>query len=415
MRTDRAAYVDKVTAMDEEVGVLMAQLAELGVAENTIVIYSSDHGGVLPRSKRFCYDSGLHAPLVALFPPAWQHLAPGAPGSVIDDPVSSIDAPATVLHLAGVEIPEHFQGQPFAGATCAPRQFAFSNRNRMDEAIDFVRTVRDERYRYIRNYMPHLPWGQHIEFMWGQAGYRRWEQLHLEGSLTEVQDRFWREKPYEELYDLENDPDEVVNLVEDPGHRERLDVLRAALDEHMVAINDNGFIPEGSPAEGWEQSRAPGVYPLARLMDLGALAARRESENLPALVEALEDENEIVRYWGALACSMLGAEAVAAGDSLAARMGDAEESPWVRVQCADALARVGSVEAAVTFLGAIAGDEAGPFPVRLQAVQSLLSLGPAAVAGRDGLAAAAAAANEYVATAGAHALQVVDGTYAPKP
>ena len=113
-------------------------------------------------------------------------------------------------------LPEHFQGQPFAGTSCGPRRYAFSNRNRMDEAIDFVRSARDERYRYIRNYMPHLPWGQHIDFMWKQAGYRRWEQLHLAGGLPEVQDRFWREKPYEELYDLEADPDEVTYLVDDP-------------------------------------------------------------------------------------------------------------------------------------------------------------------------------------------------------
>ena len=415
LRADRAAYLDKVAAMDQEVGDLMTQLADLGVAENTIVIYSSDHGGVLPRSKRFCYDSGLRAPLVAWFPPAWQHLAPGAPGAVIDDPVSSIDAPPTMLHLAGVEIPEHFQGQPFAGPTCAPRQFAFGNRNRMDEAIDFVRTVRDEQYRYIRNYMPHLPWGQHIEFMWGQAGYRRWEQLHLEGGLPEVQDRFWREKPYEELYDLDADPDEVVNLVDDPDHRERLDALRAALDEHMVAINDNGFIPEGSAAEGWEQSRVPGAYPLERLMELGALAAQRNPDELPALVDALGDDNEVVRYWGALGCSMLGADSASAADVLARHMGDADEVRWVRVQCADALARSGTVDPAVAFLGAVAGDEAEPFPTRLQAVQSLMFLGPEAIAGRDGLMSAAATANEYVSVAGAHALQIVDGTYVPAP
>jgi arylsulfatase A-like enzyme len=415
LRADRAAYFDKVTAMDQEVGDLVAQLAAAGVADDTIVIYSSDHGGVLPRSKRFCYDSGLHAPLVVRFPPAWQHLAPSGPGTVIDDPVSSIDAPPTVLHLAGVEIPEHFQGQPFAGPTCAPRQFAFGNRNRMDEAIDFVRTVRDERYRYIRNYMPHLPWGQHVEFMWGQAGYRRWEQLHLEGELSEVQDRFWQDKPYEELYDLHRDPDEVVNLVDDPDHRERLDALRAALDEHMVAINDNGFIPEGSPAEGWEQSRVPGAYPLERLMELAALAARRDADSLPALVDALGDDNEIVRYWGALGCSMLGADAASAADVLSNHMDDPDETRWVRVQCADALARAGSVAPAAAFLGLVAGDETEPFPTRLQAVQSLLFLGPEAIAGRDGLVTAAAAADEYVSVAGAHALQVVDGTYAPAP
>jgi len=195
LRTDRAAYLDHVTAMDREFGEVLAELEELGVAERTIVIYSSDHGGVLPRSKRFCYDSGLHAPLVVRFPPDYQHLAPGGPGTVVDTPVSSIDAAPTMLHLAGVEIPSHFQGTPFAGPTCVPRAIAFGNRNRMDEAIDFVRTARDDRYRYIRNYMPHLPWfhHQHISYMYEMPTTRVWQELADRGELsgTAGGERFW--------------------------------------------------------------------------------------------------------------------------------------------------------------------------------------------------------------------------------
>jgi len=415
LRADRAAYQDRVAAMDGEVGDLLAELDRLGVADDTIVIYSSDHGGVLPRSKRYCYDSGLHAPLIAYFPPKWQHLAPGRPGSAVTTPISSIDAAPTMLRLAGLAVPAHFQGQPFAGTTCEPRRYAFSNRNRMDEAIDFVRSVRDVRYRYIRNYMPHLPWGQHLDFMWKQAGYRRWEQLHLAGDLTDVQDRFWGAKPFEELYDLDADPDEVQNLVDDPTHREKLDELRAALDAHLVAINDNGFIPEGSDAEGYDESREPGAYPLEQLMELGALAAQRDPGNLPSLTTALDDDNEMVRYWGALGCSMLGPDAVDAADALTARMDDGDEARWVRVQAADALARTGGVEPAVAFLAGIAGNDSEPMPTRLQAVQSLMLLGPDAIAGRDAVATAAATEDEYVKAAGAHALQVIDGTYAPAP
>ena len=415
LRRDRAAYRDRVSAMDQELGDVLAELDRLGVAEDTIVVYSSDHGGVLPRSKRYCYDSGLHAPLVVRFPPRWQHLAPSGPGTVVETPVSSIDAAPTVLHLAGVEVPSHFQGQPFAGPTCAPRQYAFGNRNRMDEAIDFVRTVRDARFRYIRNYMPHLPWGQHVQFMWLQAGYRTWERLHLRGELDEAQDRFWGDKPFEELYDLDADPDEVHNLVDAPEHQGRLEELRAALDDHMVRINDNGFIPEGSAAEGWDESRRPGAYPLARLMELGALAARRDPAHLPALVTALSDPNEVVRYWGALGCSMLGPDAAPATDELRAHVDDPDEARWVRVQCADALARTGEPADVVTFLAAVAGSDAEPFPTRLQAVRSLTFLGPAAVDAAPALLAASAAAHEYVLAAGTHGHQVVTGAYAPAP
>jgi arylsulfatase A-like enzyme len=415
LRDDRAAYLDHVAAMDREVGELLAELDALGVADQTIVIYSSDHGGVLPRSKRFCYDSGLHAPLVVRFPPDLQHLAPGGPGTVVDTPVSSIDAAPTMLHLAGVEIPSHFQGTPFAGPTCPPHSIVFGNRNRMDEAIDFVRTARDERYRYIRNYMPHLPWGQHLQFMWNQAGYRRWEQLHLEGTLDEAQDRFWGEKPAEELYDLDADPDEVENLVDDPDHQGRLDELRGALDEHMLAINDNGFIPEGSDVEGYDQSREPGAYPLEQLMALGAFAIRRDPDHLPELVDALGDPNPVVRYWGALGCSMLGTDAEPAVDDLRSHATDPDEDRWVQVQSADALARAGALEDGIAVLREVLANPGEAFPTRLQAVRSLTLLGPAAATSMDLLVAATSDPNEYVAAAAAHGVEVVGGTYAPAP
>ena len=415
LRLDRAAYMDRVAAMDGELAGVLTELDRLGVADDTIVVYSSDHGGVLPRSKRFCYDSGLHAPLIIRFPERWQHLAPGPPGSRFASPVSSVDAAPTVLQLAGLPVPDHFEGQSFAGAVSAPRELVFGNRNRMDEAIDFVRTVRDVRYRYLRNYMPHLPWGQHIQFMWLQAGVRQWETLHLAGLLDDVRDRFWREKPAEELYDLEADPDEVHNLIDAPAHQAPLQRLREALDAHMLRINDNGFLPEGHAAEGWDRSRRPGAYPLPRLLELGALAIRRDPANLPTIGAALEDANDVVRYWGALGHSMLGPAAASAAELLTSHMDDTDETAWVRAQCADALCRAGSTAGAVPYLGSVAGDEGAPFSARLQAIASLAHLGLGGAAALVDLTLASTSSNSYVSSAALYAVRRVSGTYVPAP
>ena len=418
MRRDRAHYMDQITRMDGEVADLLQELEDAGEADNTIFIYSSDHGGVLPRSKRFCYDSGLHAPLIVRFGKRWQHLAPAPPGSVYDAPVSSIDAPPTILNLAGLPAPAYMHGQPFAGPRTQPRTYAFSNRNRMDQAIDFVRTVRDRRYRYIRNYLPHLPYGQHVMFMWLQAGVREWEQHFLDGRLNEVQSRFWRDKPAEELYDLDADPDEVHNLVDAPQHQARLERMRAALDEHMLRINDNGFIPEGMAAEGWDASRAPGAYPLRRIMRLAGTAIRRDAANLPALTEALRDRNEIVRYWAASGLSLLGPKAAPALAALTTAM-TSDASPWVRAQAADALARAGRTDAAVAFLGEVVADETLPMAVRLQAVWSLHYAGTAAAPALPQLAVAAkgtkAGLDDYPAEAARYAIRTISGTYVPSP
>lgn len=136
---------------------------------------------------------------------------------------------------------------------------------------------------------------------------------------------------------------------------------------------------------------------------------------LPALREALADPNAVVRYWGALGCSMLGSGAAPAIEDLSAHLDDADEDRWVRVQCADALARAGEVVAAIGFLAELATDAGQPFPIRLQAVRSLAMCGPAAVTELAALSAAASDPNEYVAAAAAHAVAVVDGTYAPAP
>ncbi|MDQ4053284.1 MAG: sulfatase-like hydrolase/transferase [Actinomycetota bacterium] len=413
MRRDRAHYMDQVAKMDAELARVLARLEADGLADDTIVVYSSDHGGVLPRSKRYCYDSGLRAPLVMRFPPRWAHLAPAAPGETYDAPASSVDAGPTILGLAGVDAPSHFHGQAFAGPSTQPRTYAFGGRNRMDEQLDFVRTVRDQRFRYIRNYMPHLTYAQHNQFMWLQAGVREWEALYLAGKLNEVQSRFWRTKPAEELYDLESDPDETVNLIDRPRHFSKVKAMRRALDEHMLRINDNGFIPEGMAAEGWDASRRPGAYPLARVMELAGAAIRRDPANVPMLGAALQDPNEIVRYWAAMGCSMLGPSAAPANDVLLSAA-TADVSPWVRAQAADALLATGRATRAVAVLNGLVGNPGNPVPVRLQAVWSLARAKQEALAAVPVLTLLSLDLGN-LGNAARYALRQVTGTYVPAP
>ncbi|GAB2662227.1 hypothetical protein GCM10027169_26050 [Gordonia jinhuaensis] len=164
-RSDAALYANQINQMDSEFAYRLRELDESGLAEDTIVLYFSDHGGVLPRSKRFCHDGGLHIPLVARFGRRVAHLAPARPGSVLDEPVCVGTALApTVLGLVGLPVPEWMDGEAFAGPEAQEDDYAFAMRNRMDERYDFVRTVRDKRFRYIRNYMPDVPDGQHVQF-----------------------------------------------------------------------------------------------------------------------------------------------------------------------------------------------------------------------------------------------------------
>jgi arylsulfatase A-like enzyme len=373
VRRDWANYFDQMARLDAQVADKLKELEDDGIAEDTIVFYYSDNGGILPRSKRFPYDSGTHVPLIIRFPAKYRHLAPAPPGSRLDAPVSFVDFAPTVLSLAGIEAPKHMQGHAFAGAhKAATQEYAFSFRNRMDERYDMVRTVRDRRYRYLRNYMPHLIYGQHVEYMWQMPSMGAWEAAWRGGKLNAVQRAFWEEKPTEELYDLRTDPFEVKNLAQDSAHRDVLTRMRRALDRHMLDIRDNGFIPEGSPLEGYAESRDGGAYPLEQIMQVAGAGIRRNPANLAQIRKWLGDRNECVRYWAALGCVMLGDKATPAAAELQGRLGDPSHS--VRVAAADALCRAGGAREALPVLrGLLAAD---PDPrVRLQAANALQNLG----------------------------------------
>ena len=411
IRQDFASYYNLMEKMDGQLAQRLAELEADGLADDTIVFHYSDNGGVLGRSKRYCYEEGLRCEMVVYVPPKWRHLMPAAPGSEITTPVSFIDLAPTVLSLGGVAQPPQMRGTPFLGPKARPQALAFGMRNRMDERIDFQRTVTDGRWRYIRNYMPHRPWGQHQAFEWLAKGYQEWEQAHIEGRLNPVQDRFFRTKPFEELYDLSTDPHEIRDLARDPGHAATLAKFSRMLDDHMIAINDNGFLPETMAGEGWSPSQNTAVYPLKDVMALARVAASGESGALPALEEALSSTVEVIRYWGAMGLVIQGAAARPLQAVMLSRLAT-ETSPHVRIQLGEALARQGETEASIPALMALC-DASQAWQVRLHALNALTFIGDAA---KPALPVATMAERDprvYIANAAKYLRLKLTGQYAP--
>jgi hypothetical protein len=304
------------------------------------------------------------------------------------------------------------QGAAFIGNGAEQtRRYAFGMRNRMDDRYDFVRTVADGRYRYIRNYMPNRPWGQHLAFAWLAKGYQDWERQYRAGRLNTDQARFFQEKPFEEFYDLQTDRDEVRNLIDDPAQQERIDVMRRAVTQHMLDINDNGFIPEGSPLEGYIASRAPGAYPLEAIMALAETAARRDPRQLDLLCRRLDDPNEVVRFWAAQGLLMLRGAAAPAASQLRAMM-QTDRSPAVQIVAAEAVARLGDPGEAIAALAGFV-EPRHPSAVRLQALNALTFLGELARPAMPAIARAAASDEEYLRSAGRYLKAVLDGSYDP--
>ncbi len=251
VRQDWAQYLNTVLQLDDKVGAVLKLLQEDGLAENTIVVFMADHGRAMIRAKQWPYDSGLRVPLII-------RGAPESPVGIVEhELVTLIDVTATTLALAGISPPEEMQGRVFLGdGRDEPRSLVFGGRDRGDETVDRIRTVRDSRYRYIRNFYPERPFLQlnrYKEFTYPMLPVMR--ELYANGDLDPVQARlFAPTRPEEELYDLRADPFEINNLADNPDHREALLRLRGELDAWIEVSDDQGRFPEPPEVlQFWEE------------------------------------------------------------------------------------------------------------------------------------------------------------------
>ena len=349
VRQDWANYYDNLTIMDNKAGELLAELEKDGLAADTIVFYYGDHGPGLPRCKRSACDSGLRVPLIVYFPDKWKALAPQgyAPGAASDRLVSFVDLAPTMLSLAGLPVPSWIQGRAFAGPLAGPEpEFIFGMRDRMDERYDPVRSVRDQRYVYVRNYFPHRPGGQHNAYMFETPTTQVWHRLFMEGKLSGAQCAYWQPHPPEELFDLTTDPYETKNLAGDPAHNAALERLRAAHVAHERSVRDVCLLPEaemhrraGTSAPytmGHDDSR----FPLEAILRTAQRASSGKPPDAGELRDALNAADPAVRWWAVMGHLMHGKSAVGASvERLATRLKD--ENPSVRIAAAEVLAKYG--------------------------------------------------------------------------
>ena len=244
VRQELARMYDNIADMDTRVGELLKQLEDDGLADSTIVFYWSDHGDGVPRAKRSLYDSGLRVPLMIRWPKGLN--PPLTPGAVNSQMVSFIDLAPTVLALAGLEVPAHMQGRVLVGPKAsAEPEFVFAARDRMDIEYDMMRSARDKRYLYIRNFAPELPYVGFIIYRNQSDIMQEWLRLQAERKLTGPAALWMRtQRPPEELYDTTADPHQVNNLAGDAAQRTRLEQMRRATESWMTRINDQGLINE---------------------------------------------------------------------------------------------------------------------------------------------------------------------------
>jgi len=364
VREDWKRNYELITAMDTWAGSLIDEVKQAGLYNDTIIFFWSDHGVGLPRAKRWLYDSGTHIPLVIRTPEKFRRRRPGKPGAIDDQLVSSIDFGPTVMNLAGIKIPRHMQGQPFLGANLpAPRDYVYGARDRMDERYDIIRSVRDKRYRYIRNYEPLKTFYQYMNTPEKGATMKEIRRVAAEEKLPPEAELFTSpQKPVEELYDLKTDPHEINNLAANPKYKRILERMRKAHLQWVQDTKDVGLIPkpeimqrEQTYGSRYAILRQPDGDALNKRLGRVAVLASQGKSALKELVKALDDNDAAVRYWGATGIGNIGTEAGSSAERVTAALKD--ESISVRVAAARALCRMNMPKRALPVLAAALNSE----------------------------------------------------------
>ncbi|MGQ9576530.1 MAG: sulfatase family protein [Thermoguttaceae bacterium] len=249
VREEWARYLNSVSGMDRRVGWILDQLRKDGLEESTIVVFFADNGRLEARGIHWCYDSGLHVPLIIYWPSSLSPPPQYRAGSVNPQVISLLDLTATTLAMAGIPRPLGMQSRVFLGERAdPPRAYAFAARDRIDETVARIRSVHDERYHYLRNYTPEVSFtalNRYKEKCFLVMPLLR--RLSAEGKLTGPPAALMAPRlPDEELYDTQVDPHEIHNLVDStsPEHRTALVRLRAALDTWIIESGDQGQWPE---------------------------------------------------------------------------------------------------------------------------------------------------------------------------
>ena len=236
-----ADYCTDIDLLDAEVADVLDLLQANGFDDNTLFIYTSDHGAPLPFAKWTCYEAGLHVPFIARWP---KHIEPG---TRTDAMISFVDVLPTFLELAGGPPEPNLDGIPFTGVllgeTDTHRDVVFGTHT--SEGISNgspypIRAIRTATHKYIVNPMPEATFTNNITEGGERFGdfWQSWQQAAETDAFARERVHLYQHRPAEELYDLRTDLYELINLADAPESRALMDALRQQLIDWMTQQGD---------------------------------------------------------------------------------------------------------------------------------------------------------------------------------
>ncbi|MFR9502495.1 MAG: sulfatase [Rikenellaceae bacterium] len=314
MRYSYATIYDRIEESDAELGELIEMLEAEGEADNTIIFFFGDNGGVTPGTKGYTDNVGVQVPLVVYIPEKWRKEFNAEAGTVREDLVSFIDFAPTTLNMAGAEIPERMDGIAFLGEDAVRgNESVVCYGDRFDELYSFNRSIRKDNFRYERNYQPYQTQSLFALYRYKQMAFREWKELYAKGELNGAQSRFFETQGVEELYDLSSDPNELNNLAVDPRYAKKLKELRGDLNSYLLEKCDLGFYPETiiheramENPDNFGKANRKSIKAYMEIADLQRLEFKKAESKLK---KALDSEDEVEQWWGLTTCAAFGESA----------------------------------------------------------------------------------------------------------
>ena len=360
VRSDYAGHLEAVQDVDTWLGFFLKDLKEKGLDDNTIIFFFSDHGGCVPRGKGYLYESGLEVPMIAYFPPKWQHLAGGKASGKEYSLVNFTDLGPTVLSLAGVKPPKHMQGKALYGkyASDEKREIQFALAANQLHHFMPVRAATDGHFKYIRSYIPYRQFALRNYYQWGMPSNKAWDKLVLGNHNTNPEwEQTFKAHPAEMLFDIDKDPGELHDLSDSPEYAEVLVKMRNALSQHIRSTKDLGFFMPTSREDVvlYDKVRKE-KYPLDELYALVELAGTAKADDAPVFEKALSSRYPEMRYWASVGLAQLGAkgELKTCPPALLSLLNDAD--PYIACEAAYAATYLGETAKGVERLNSPAKE-----------------------------------------------------------
>lgn len=309
VRSDYAGHLESIQDIDKWLKIYLDDLKSKNLQGNTIVFFFSDHGGCLPRGKGYLYETGLKVPFIVYFPPKWEHLSPYKNGSKINQLVDFTDIAPTILSLAGIDIPSHMAGKAFLGEKKAPdKKYNYAFTTNQHHVYMPSRAVTDGRFKYIRRYILYKYVSLRNYYQWGMPSNMAWDELILNNSPIDEK----LIQPYQNLgaelfFDLDSDPYELNNLIDNKLYTDKINELRDELSDHIRKTKDLGFfIPSsrGSEVNLYEKANKP-EYPLNELFTLVEKASIPQLSDSKYFVDNLSHQENEFRFWSSVGLANL--------------------------------------------------------------------------------------------------------------